>query len=311
MNEIKVSKNSYYIAISGLQKAIRRGNAHAAVACTFVAWKHDKHKLFRRLFTVLFEDCGRDGSAVLEVAKIAPRHNDWESIEKFVRVMVASGKSREQGGLQFIFNNLDDFADLAVVPREYEKIARMNDLDELPDHPIAAFCQRYGNLDWEKQALFVFLTNQIDGFNEPAFQPDEDLIGADIVWHNTIFYSALDLHTRYGAIAEGTWMKQNREALEGFGLDLESRDSRRLYMFWHFSGLLKNKYEDNLGFFAGWVDWFRKNVTPEFLTGKMWEWLRSGPAEQMFELRKWAFDKFCQDVKIEFDNALHGTPFAI
>lgn len=59
-DESQTNKNIYYLAISGTQKCIRRGDIEGAVNLAKVAWKHNPEGLWKRLWTILGEDCGRD-----------------------------------------------------------------------------------------------------------------------------------------------------------------------------------------------------------------------------------------------------------
>ena len=63
METQKEMVNAGYLAMSALQKACRRNDVARALIAARLLWEWDPWRAFRRLVTVLFEDCGRDYAA--------------------------------------------------------------------------------------------------------------------------------------------------------------------------------------------------------------------------------------------------------
>lgn len=83
-------KNCYYLAISALQKCVRRGWADLAVKMGNVAWRLDKWRLFRRLFTVMFEEAGGDIEMMQVIAQWKGTYKDFSTLEPLIRQAVSS-----------------------------------------------------------------------------------------------------------------------------------------------------------------------------------------------------------------------------
>lgn len=82
--------NIYYLAVSGLQKAVRRCLPEVAVRSARLAWEQEPYRLFRRLHTILYEDCPTSETALRHFLDNPPDSRKWDTIESAVRVMAES-----------------------------------------------------------------------------------------------------------------------------------------------------------------------------------------------------------------------------
>jgi hypothetical protein len=97
MSDPKVSKGLYYLAVSGLQKYIRRGLADDAVSMARIVWLLDKSALRRRLAVISLEDVGiGDWPTVRRVGdRLLKGYLSWEEYESCTRLLAGATKNRD------------------------------------------------------------------------------------------------------------------------------------------------------------------------------------------------------------------------
>lgn len=94
--EQKISKSVYYLAMSGLQKCIRRGFDQQAVALAKIMYRHDKQSLRRRIAVISLEDIGMANMPLVKkIAATIATNPQWESYQRMVVAMCASLKCRD------------------------------------------------------------------------------------------------------------------------------------------------------------------------------------------------------------------------
>ena len=97
MDEPKISKGLYYLAVSGLQKYIRRGLADDAVSMARIVWRQDKSALRRRLAVISLEDIGIGDWPVVKAVgdRLLKGYLSWEEYEWATRALAGALKNRD------------------------------------------------------------------------------------------------------------------------------------------------------------------------------------------------------------------------
>jgi hypothetical protein len=165
--EINVSPNVYYMSISAMQKCIRRSMPDEAVRFAYVAWKCNKYRLFCRLWTVLFEDCGRNELALRAMYDHMSGYQEFEPLEFLVRCMAVGPKDRSVFSLSYIIggkslkpiflhsvikNHPVHKRVGDIVGRWHEE--KTNVFDVLPDYTwVVELAARSESWDWEKGGI--------------------------------------------------------------------------------------------------------------------------------------------------------------
>lgn len=150
----KLGKTAYYIALSAMQKCIRRSYLKGALNWGKIAWSIDPYALYRRLWTVLFEDCGRDLPSLALFHSRSIAYSNFESIRNAVKTLCLAQKSRECGWMRFWMEGKNfnhEYVDRYMGERHYKQII---DLGEgYRRKGLAAYCLwDFGvgdtNFDW-------------------------------------------------------------------------------------------------------------------------------------------------------------------
>jgi len=123
----KITKAAYYLLISGMQKAIRFGMPEVAVNLARVAHSIEPFRLFKRLWTVLFEDCGLNRSAMDKFQVSTLSYKKFDEMIPMIREMASGVKSRDSIGAAA-------FAKGGSVPTEaVMEVLSANDCTDLPE----------------------------------------------------------------------------------------------------------------------------------------------------------------------------------
>lgn len=208
--------NSYYLAISGLQKAVRRGLEEQAVKLARIAWELKSDYLYGRLHTILFEECGRDRSVLKWRYDNHIQKKNWFELETFVRVMAASEKkSNESVALMFWIHRQFEFPE-SIHSAQLNKIRggwpekKFEVYDEIELNItldwIIEVCERLFKLDREGLSCGIPYLNQ--EFEDCDVVDDCD---EGECWNGLIPYSAFDKHNRIGKHCLNTYYKDVKE----------------------------------------------------------------------------------------------------
>jgi hypothetical protein len=210
-----------YFGISGVQKAIRRGNKRLALISAKAAWSTEQYNLFRRLFTILFEDCGRDKKTLEFFANTRGTYKDWEYVKSLVIALVESKKSQEQCYIiRPVKAGKECFPkDLLLLGARVLKEQPPEQRNYGEEYPawIVDFIKRTEKLDWEKFGLLVpyFIKNED---SEKVHTFDEDAPGVEATYEDMLMLSAVDIHTKVGKICSSIFYKENKAELERLGV---------------------------------------------------------------------------------------------
>jgi len=198
--------NVYYLAISGLQKAVRRNLVEQAVILGKIAWNLDKFRLYQRVHTIAFEECGTDITILGWLYEERFGAKEWDALESLIRRMALSEhKCNETVALKFILDSQEELVDAA-------SDARLIELQELwPTHGFLAYtslgfpaeeewllelCERKSSADREKLLCGVPYL-----FWEEAGSKQVSDCAKGSLWRGLIPLSAFDFHTSIGKFA--------------------------------------------------------------------------------------------------------------
>lgn len=306
----EAQKNAYYIALSGLQKAIRRNDLVLALISAKVAHEIDPFRLFRRMHTIAFEDCSMSFNVLDFLRYPAAKHGfgsfkDWEYIRKFVGLMVKCPKTQEPCRFTYMGRQ-----DIKYLPKECmdwaEQLFEYDDFECYIDtidpslHWVIDVCEngqkKYDK--WEKCSCFIPYFVGKYGFAEDHIDRIIDEYSGsnceDALIENLLYCSAIDRHTRPGAIALNGLIKK-------FGISMNRENLSNL--LWVRSGnLLKKKISE---FEGGITQWKEQSAEKDF--GVPYEELYTKFNDTIFPKlaasQRWAMNKF-QEEMIIFKEAM-------
>ncbi len=220
-----LSLNAYYLAISALQKCVRRGDVERAVNFGKICWRMEPYRLFARLWTILYEDCGRDLPALRTFFRYREGYKSFEQIIPLIVAMAKANKSRDSACLSSIIRGA------TVIPTVF--------FAEIGQHPIHKrvldFYKNwpdgewslydpwdYGvgetNYDWTIELAERSTKWSREGFGvgSPYFfmrdtyrtEPTvNEVPGIGELYEDWFPMVAVDTHTRPGKMALGTYLK--------------------------------------------------------------------------------------------------------
>jgi len=242
----KLGQTVYYVSISALQKCVRRGDKQGALNFAKICWRMEPYRLFSRLFTILYEDCGRDLSALLTFYKYRGGYSNFENIIPLILAMVDAKKSREACLLSYVMRGTGDQSRLdgyAGTP-----FAGMIELCKTwPQRQFLTYdLWDYGvgdcNFDWtielaeraSKWDREMFCIGSPYWFQKGVFEEGRvyDECEPLIKYDGWLPLESLDAHTRPGKVVFGTYLKYRRENLPPC-IDLDIEYGFGNYVFWH------------------------------------------------------------------------------
>lgn len=215
----KPSKNAFYLAKSGMQKSIRRRIKKAALMCAEIVWTHSPWDAFRRLVTIVFEDCGRDHELVKWLFNFREHgltYKELDDILLFTDKCVESAKSRDVSYLSGAFRNhmaknnfrrpllekecpeLVEAYDIGFSPLEYMEV-----LVEEDDYAVALkdwiFNVLHTKVDREKQS-YSYLWYYVKDKGQVIATRKNETTSTQLL-NQYLPQCTLDGHTMYGKMA--------------------------------------------------------------------------------------------------------------
>lgn len=91
--------NIYYLALSGMQKAIRKNLVVPALRCGAVAHSINSRAMWQRVFTVWGEDCGRNEEALFNLWKWRGNVTKWKDVAPLVETLASGTKTEDMSTL--------------------------------------------------------------------------------------------------------------------------------------------------------------------------------------------------------------------
>ena len=239
----------YYLSISAMQKCIRRNDAVNAIRYGWMAWSQKPELLWKRLWTVLFEDCGRNINAMKAFYTHRTGYRSFEEIGELIRTMAVGPKSKDSNSLsRLIMRKKVSPIKMARVLRKSKKHCRVLELaDEWSTKRMAMYdnYEMSKGLDWVIDVAERSLTfdREYLGVGAPYFwmkgykytkgEPVDEV--GPLTYLNGWFpLEALDQHTRPGKYAYTVFLKHER-------LKYMTRDTFKQFVWFNEGYLLQSK----------------------------------------------------------------------
>lgn len=306
-----LGKTSYYLSISAVQKCVRRGDVTRAVNFAKVAWRLNPHRLFSRLWTILYEDCGRDIPALLAFYKHRGGGFEFENIIPLIVKLAQAKKSRDVNCLSFMIRGhdlnrqlLEDELGNHPIHNKVVKLVDGYQQNEIQAYDIWDFgfgdsnfdwtielAQRSEKFDWEKFGVgspYFFMPQTYE--NNPTYCEEANVGDLYDDWFPLV---AVDGHTRPGKICFGTYVRKNNMK-HG-----ETNDDMDWWMFyaegWQYSRVMDYSYP-----FHKLFDKMCKTPTgrpaSDFANPEVIAYYKDKIIPDMNGLRCWLLDKSKQDM---------------
>lgn len=297
--------NVFYLSLSAVQKCVRRGNADLAVKFARLAWKEDSWGLFRRLWTILFEDCSRDLDTLFAFHQFRGSYKDFDAFEPLIRKMAAAKKSHDAVGISWtIIKKIelpDESSGLDVGLRA--ALASLQEAwhddtyhfyDEWYEDEtrwVVDLAERGKKMDFERLGI------GIPFIHCPKFKEMwglelviDEVEGPSTMIHDTIPAEAIDTHTRPGKfLLELLWKAVQSRALK---VGLREPDLGMLF-FMNEGGLLKNRAAYPFDF---WQHCARQRTWIKGNGKEAVAWFHEEALPKMNDLRTWTFNGKFKDL---------------
>lgn len=240
-------KNVYYLAISSLQKAVRRGDADYAewIAKNLLSAKKNLWPVRTRLVTILIEDVGVANVDLMLEFLTAFRKDD-ESLPSFARRMSESPKSREACDLLVLVTNawvdqlsaamkesneelrrriIEEELSVAAIAAEAFALKEENDNDDLSeilkdvDVVGAGIAQASSGL--QREGMWKFLPLLMKRLSSGDVFVDETHLLPKCERMGDFLSVGLDTHTQVGKICISSFVKRGKFVMTELGSDAE------------------------------------------------------------------------------------------
>jgi hypothetical protein len=314
--EVKADPTVYYVAISAIQKCIRRGDVERAVNFARLAWQCDPYKVWCRLWVILFEDCARNEQALRAFYEHRKGYNKFEDLMPLVALLANGPHDRMPCSLSCMVNGRDPvkFAHYDLVLRDkFPALAKFTAATRSDPKDALSYYEQFGfefafeghDFSWVVELCRRSLKFDRENFSaavpfffsKGVYQATEARIAEcaplTMLW-DFLPMECLDGHTRPGKITISTFLKYKREGYPFL------TDDKVLSEFVFFNeGWLYRNYDpypfnfsrlqlemtpypgksDSSAFdmwIGPWADLMRKEVIPE-----------------LHKVRTWAIEKTC------------------
>lgn len=222
-----VGLGPYYLSVSAFQKCVRRGDINRAVNFAKVCWRMEPYRFFSRMWTVIFEDCGRDLPTLLALYKFRSGYSKFEDLVPLICLMCKAQKSRDSAYASFIVRG--DQVKPLVLNNALATHPKHNKLLELykawPDrgydsYSVWDFGAGDTNFDWTIELAERAKSFDREGFSagSPYFfmadnfetcQGFDEVPDIGALWDGWFPMVAADTHTRAGKVSVGTLLKHH------------------------------------------------------------------------------------------------------
>lgn len=302
--------NAYYLLVSGMQKAVRFGMPEVAVNLARVAHGLEPYRLYRRVWTVLFEDCGLNKAALSMFFETRGSHKDFDRIVPLVVAMASGPKTHAVFGATMLIKG--EPAELPV--RMVEELQRTEcgrellilrekwNKEELFEYYntmefactdvgrwVLDLVERSMATDYEKWGVSVplFFTKNVAVDSKDWGVTEDQTLNTEL-FNGFYPFAALDEHTWPGKMMISALRNQIVFPSEWLGVD----GKKELWLEWIIFGLEGAAHKDELL----WPPQFWKIA----LSGCGYAWLFEPRVQEwlvscmpkMRELRLWAIGKY-------------------
>lgn len=235
-----LGKGAYYLAVSALQKCVRRGDVLRAVNFGKLCWRIEPYRLFSRLWTILFEDCGRDLPTLLAFYRYRAGFSQFEPLAQLIAMMCRAGKTRDVLAMAELIQGTNLTQSMLTLALQGHPIhSRVLDLNrEWYDREWFAYsvwdygvgdanydwtlelAERGMKWDWSKFSIGLPYFFMRDTLEYPPTQPVVECGGVHL-YRGWFPLEAVDDHTRQGKASFRVYLKYREvhfgETLEDFG----------------------------------------------------------------------------------------------
>ena len=251
----ELGKFPYYVALSAMQKAIRCGREVHAVNFAKVVWRYEPYKGFSRLWTILFEDVGRDINALLTFFKYRGGYSKFENLIPLIRALAHGRKTGDVGFATSLIRspvNEQKFYELTkgTVHEKLYELRKRWETEGLEAYSVWDYGVGDTNYDWtielaersftwdhEKFATAVPYFFTIDRFQiTPDIHIQNEIGDEEEDYEGWFPLRALDTHTYPGKMAYSTYLKYRPHPLI-----LDSNELGKLIFI--YEGCLRNNAE--------------------------------------------------------------------
>ena len=251
----------YYVAISGLQKCVRRGDFEGASRMWRVASRIKAKEAHARLYTILFEDCGRDyrclqffhnwrgslkstddGLRLVKALCESTKSRDAHAASKFI-----TGKAPITSYVRSTINFSKYWANLGWVQASWNSqgFDVYNKFKFVPEKQwVVDFCINTSKYDRSSMSASIPMFHAIDCTEVYQQVPEECGLNE---YYEGIPLEALDKHTRPGLTVLGEVYNELRSELIGIGI---TSYCFGMYVFMNEGRLLTNKVLGEIDFWA-------------------------------------------------------------
>ena len=261
-----LGKTTYYVALSAVQKCIRRGDPTRAVNFAKVAWRINPYRLWNRLWTILYEDCGRDLPTLLMFYKHRGGGYEFENLIPLIVQMANADKSRESNllsywlGGEFLDKDLLHAATVGTIHHRLVEILDEWTRTEFHAYSIWDYGVGNSNLDWTIEVAERSIQFDWEKFGRGSpyfFMQDTCEVSGTFsecghltILDNWMPSEAIDCHTMPGKQANRTFIKYHPET-DYPGVKYDIPDGLGEWLFWHEGWLYRHsKPYQGLDFFG-------------------------------------------------------------
>jgi len=302
----KPSKDAYYLCKSNMQKAIRRSLPDIAEASARIVHRSSPWDALRRLYVILFEDCGRNHGAVRLFREFRQsKYKDEDAVAMLARVLAEGPKSKDCGYLSWYARDPDaEYTQRADIEIIREMGDRAGDLIvRMDENPIDMFQRITDDVDPKLSGWVRMIQKKLDGEGQSTSYVywhekdrgvtrttvNDELEGtpSDSLYGDLLLLSAVDGHTVCGKMALSAAFKQMVKELPRY-----TKDDLSMTEFYIWSCLAKKNIVDADGYCFG-----RRCMAVETIEPiEDWYWTNF---DSLIRLKIWALGKRGDDVRSE------------
>ena len=306
-------KNVYYVCLSAVQKCIRRCDATRAINLAKIAWRCEPFYFWRRMWVFLAEDCSRNVDALQLFYNWRTGPYDFEGMVPLIRCMADGPKDkvgpplaaflthRYCSPMQVYLHLKDD--PIHIILTELMK--------KWPDRGLSAY-DKYkfvvGENDYSWLLELAERAEQYDRdkfcyaipyFFMPETQresiPPANEVSELILWNNCFPLEALDMHTRPGQAAYGTYRKRNSTYI----VPNDDKTGFGHWIFWNEGGAMRNRHAYPYDFTRLWLSGVptqtKNRVASDYISSANRELLFSEVLPEINKIRLWVIEKLYKD----------------
>jgi hypothetical protein len=296
---MKKDQTVYYVAISAMQKCIRRCEPAKAVAFAKICWDEEPYRLWARLWTVLFEDCGRNIKALRMFYEYKDGYSDFSTLAPLIVELAEGYHTKDVNCLSRVPKRMN-ITPLLLHGAVKDKHPKVLSLYEKYQHSkfevydawdfgeyawVIDVAERSLSYDREQMGIsapYFWMTDTIQTEETP-----DDEVGPSTLLNGFLPAEALDVHTRPGKMAMSVYQK-----------NCKPNSDRKLFgLYLHFADgwCLRNRATYNFDFVKLRFDMEPYNTPTKngayFFQDNVLDYTRNEVLPELNKTRLWVMDK--------------------